>query len=450
MEDPIPPRQRYVIQGGIPLEGEVTVPGAKNAVGKQLVASLLTDQPCVFTNVPRITEIDAILDMLGEIGTRHSWLGPSTLQVHTPEIRLSDIGQRYSGFNRIPILLIGPLLHRAGRASVPVMGGCRIGKRPVDFHLDALAAMGATIRESQEGFDAFASRLSGTEIVLPYPSVGATENILLTGSLASGVTTIKNAALEPEVIDTILLLQKMGAIISVLPNRTIQIEGVQNLRGAIHDTVTDRIEVASFAVAAIATDGRITVHGAQQEHMTSFLNTIRRIGGDYDVHGNSMTFYRGNQQLDATRIETDVHPGFATDWQQPLAVLLTQCSGKSVIHETVYEDRFGYTDALRNMGAEIELTNSCLGHLDCRFKATQYKHSCIITGPTQLTGTQIVIPDLRAGFAYVVAALVAKGETEISGLHYLDRGYARIPDKLHSVGARMEVVTDELITRKAG
>ena len=431
---------RYRICGGYKLQGTVTAGGAKNAIGKQLVASLLTDEPCILTNVPRITEISAILEMLADIGTTHEWLNDDTLMVQTATIVNTVVSQKYSGFNRIPILMLSPLLHRAGEVTVPTVGGCRIGPRPVDFHIGALETMGAKIEVDDDRYMATGRELRGTTIRLPYPSVGATENTLIAATLARGTTVIENAAVEPEVIDTILFLQKMGALIQVDVDRRIIIEGVAKLHGATHRAMTDRIEVASFAAAAIATNGRITVRYAQQEHMISFLNNLRKVGGNFVVDQEGITFFRAHDELRGTHIETDVHPGFVTDWQQPFVVLLTQARGVSVVHETVYEDRFGYTQALRKMGADIDLSTSCLGNKFCRFLNRDHLHSCIVRGPTRLRGSSITIPDLRAGFAYIIAALVAEGVSEISGIRYIERGYANVPDKLQSIGASIQLL----------
>jgi len=429
----------YSIEGGRPIHGTVSIGGAKNAISKQLIASLLTDQPCTFTNVPRITEIDVLLDMLSDVGTRFEWKDNHTLWVQTPAITTAAVGQKYSGFNRIPILLLAPLLHRAGEVTVPVVGGCRIGARPVNFHIDALAAMGAEIEYGAEKYTARCSRLRGKTIRLPYPSVGATENIIIAGALAQGTTVIHNAAVEPEIIDTILFLQKMGALIQVDVDRRIIIEGVTRLEGATHHTITDRIEAASFAAAAVACDGRVKILNAQQEHMITFLNEIRKVGGGFTVEGDGIVFFRHQPHLSATHIETDVHPGFMTDWQQPFVVLLTQASGVSVIHETVYEDRFGYTRILARMGANIDLAHACLGRKPCRFVDQDHNHSCIVKGPSSLRGQDMVIPDLRAGFANILAALVAEGTSNIRGIRYIERGYAQIAEKLASIGAAIEV-----------
>jgi len=431
----------YRIEGGRPLEGEVTVSGAKNAIGKQLVASLLTEEPCVFTNVPRITEIEAILGMLAEVGTVAEWKDDHTLIVQTPRITRTVVSERYSGFNRIPILLLAPLLHRAREVRVPVVGGCRIGARPLDFHISALEAMGAEIEYGAEAYSAKSRGLQGRTIPLPYPSVGATENIIIAASLARGTTVIQNAAVEPEIIDTILFLQKMGALIRVDVDRRIIIEGVSRLSGATHHTLTDRVEVASFAAATVACGGRSKIWQAQQEHMIAFLNELRKVGGGFEIEREAMTFFRQADKLRATHVETDVHPGFVTDWQQPFVVLLTQSAGVSVIHETVYENRFGYTRTLQEMGASIDLASACLGSKPCRFAHHDHSHSCIVRGPMPLKGRAIEIPDLRAGFAYLIAAMVAEGVSEIRGTRYIERGYAAVPEKLEALGVNIEVQT---------
>lgn len=440
--------KKYLIEGGRKLTGVISVAGAKNAISKQLVASILTDEPCIFTNVPRITEIDVLLEMLAEIGTISEWRDQQTLVVQTPRITCPVISQKYSGFNRIPILLLAPLLHRAKTVTVPVVGGCKIGARPVDFHIDALKAMGAEILYTDESYTARSTALRGTIIKLPYPSVGATENIIIAATLARGTTVIQNAAVEPEIIDTILFLQKMGALICVDTDRRIIIEGVQKLSGATHHTIIDRIEAASFAAAAVASDGRVTIRHAQQEHLITFLNELYKVGGGFTANSEGITFFR-KSELRAAHIETDVHPGFATDWQQPFVVLLTQAQGVSVFHETVYENRFGYTNTLKEMGATIDLATACLGSKPCRFRHLDHQHSCIVKGATPLKGKPIDIPDLRAGFAYLIAGLIAEGTTEITGIRYIERGYANVPDKLRSIGANIEVRSGPVSTDAA-
>lgn len=434
----------WEIVGGAALHGTVRASGAKNAVTKELVATLLTAEPCELANVPRIDEIDVTLGMLSDLGSKWEWLDEHTVRIETPVIESSSVSERYTGMNRIPILLIGPLLNRIGEAEVPVVGGCTIGERPVGFHVDGLQAMGAQIDYSGETktYKARADRLQGCHHRLPFPSVGATENLLLSAATAQGTTVIENAAIEPEIVDLILLLQNMGAVVSVEVDRRIIVEGVDELRGANHRVVDDRIEVASYAAAAVATGGEVEILGARQEHLLTFLNTLRRIGGRFEATEQGMRFAAPPGKLTARHIETAVHPGFMTDWQQPTVVLLTQVEGPSVIHETVYENRFGYTEALRTMGANIVLTSQCLGSRRCRFSDANYVHSAVVTGPTPLHATDLVIPDLRAGFAYVMAALLATGTSTIRNVHYLNRGYEDIPTKLAALGATVTVRDD--------
>jgi UDP-N-acetylglucosamine 1-carboxyvinyltransferase len=430
----------YKIRGAQPLSGNIKVGGAKNTLPKNIVASLLTDEPCIISNVSDIGDVKVTLDMLSSIGTEFEWLDRSTMRISTPKVISPVINSQFSGMNRIPILMLGPLLHRFGMAEIPLLGGCKIGPRPINFHIDALKSLGAEIELIDGKYRAKASKLQGTTISLPFPSVGATETILLSASLAEGTTVIKNAAIEPEIIDLIAVLQKMGAIIAVDVDRTIIIDGVKRLRSFKHHALTDRIEVASWACAAIATHGDIVVENSDQLGMMAFLNIIRKIGGEYEVLENGIRFFSGTDRLNPIFLETDVHPGFMTDWQQPFVILMTQAQGLSVLHETVYEDRFGYINELRRMGAEIQVYKQCLGGKPCRFLHRNYPHSCVVKGQTALKGIEMTIPDLRAGFSYIIAALVASGESIIKGVNYIERGYDSIPEKARSLGACFEVV----------
>jgi len=432
----------YKIRGAQPLSGSIKVGGAKNTLPKNIVASLLTDEPCIISNVSNIGDVTVTLDMLSSIGTEVEWLDHSTMRISTPKVTSHIINSQFSGINRIPILMLGPLLHRFGMAEIPLLGGCKIGPRPINFHIDALKLLGAEVEIIDGKYRARASKLQGTTISLPFPSVGATETILLSASLAEGTTVIKNAAIEPEVIDLIAVLQKMGAIIDVDVDRTIIIDGVKRLRSFKHHALTDRIEVASWACAAIATHGDIVVENSDQLGMMAFLNIIRKIGGEYEVLENGIRFFSRGDCLNPIFLETDVHPGFMTDWQQPFVILMTQAQGLSVLHETVYEDRFGYINELRRMGAEIQVYQQCLGGKPCRFLHRNYPHSCVVKGQTALKGIEMTIPDLRAGFSYIIAALVASGESIIKGVYYIERGYDSIPEKARSLGAHIEVVEE--------
>jgi UDP-N-acetylglucosamine 1-carboxyvinyltransferase len=341
-----------------------------------------------------------------------------------------------SGSSRIPILFCGPLLHRLGEALIPVLGGCRIGDRPINFHLDALRAFGAIVDKSYEGIRLTAPNgLTGANIELPYPSVGATEQVLLTGVLAKGVTELKNAAIEPEIMDLIAVLQKMGAIINVEPNRVIFIEGVEKLEGYTHRALFDRNEAASWAAAALATGGDIFVKGAKQQELMTFLNIYRKAGGAFEISEEGIRFYHPGGELKPVVVETDVHPGFMTDWQQPLIVALTQAHGRSVVHETVYENRFGFTEALIEMGADIVVHKEGLESVTRRVPRRPLEQAAVIVGPTPLHGADVEIPDLRGGFSHLIAALTADGTSTVSNIGIISRGYEHFIDKLADLGA---------------
>ncbi len=427
--------EKFAIEGGRALRGEVLIRGAKNAATKMMIATLLTEEPCRLKNFPLLGDTEITAELLRAVGSSIGYQSDG-VTLCTPAVTSSRV-KALSRKNRIPILALGPLLARVGVAEVPVLGGDSIGARPVNFHLDALSKMGANIEISDSLYRAETSGLKGADIALPYPSVGATENVILAAVLAKGKTVIRNAAVEPEVVDLIKMLQNMGAIIELGTERKVAVEGVSRLHGVEHAILPDRNEAVSFATAAIATGGKVFVRGAVHEHLITFLNTLSRIGASFRVEPRGIAFWSG-QPLKAVEIQTDTHPGFMTDWQQPLAVLLTKAEGKSVIHETVYEDRFGYTQDLIKMGANVTLENGCQGDLPCRFRGKTYNHTCIINGPTELHGERIAIPDIRAGIATVIAALSARGASEITGIEHIDRGYERIDERLRSLGANIE------------
>ncbi len=424
---------KFIIRGGKKLTGEISLSGAKNAATKMMVASLLTDEPITLENFPAIGDTAITSELCRALGSKIVQ-DKTTLTIHTPEITNSKVTS-LSRRNRIPILALGPLLARVGEAEVPFLGGDKIGARPVDMHIDGLRALGAEIEVAGESYHARAPHgLHGARIELDFPSVGATENIMLAAALADGRTTIANAAKEPEIIALIKMLQKMGAIIEIGAHRMITIDGVKKLHGTTFEILPDRNEAASFVCLAVATGGNVLVKGAIQEHLITFLNAIRRIGGEYAIEENGIRFWRMNG-LHAAEIETDTHPGFMTDWQQPFVVLLTQAKGASVVHETIYEDRFGYINDLTDMGADISVFSKCLGELPCRFNGQSYNHSVIVNGPTPLRGKNLTVRDLRSGIAHIIAALVADGESVITGIEEIDRGYANIEMRLQALGA---------------
>jgi UDP-N-acetylglucosamine 1-carboxyvinyltransferase len=428
-----------VVRGDTPLRGEVRVRGAKNLVSKAMVAALLGHGPSRLYDVPRVRDVEIVRDLLELHGVRVSD-GPEAgeLVLDPTNVERANVDEInvHAASSRIPILLCGPLLHRLGHAFIPELGGCHIGDRPIDFHLGALREFGAVVEKTPSGLHITAPNgLHGTKFNLPYPSVGATEQVLLTAVLAEGVTELRNAAVEPEIIDLICVLQKMGAIIRVHTDRAIEIEGVSRLDGYTHRPIPDRIEAASWGAAALATRGDVLVRGARQADMMTFLNVFRSIGGRFDVQDGGIRFWHPGDELRAVAIETDVHPGFMTDWQQPMVVALTQAHGLSIVHETVYERRLGYTDALNQMGATIQTYRECLGGTPCRFGRRNFRHSAVIAGPSKLHATELVIPDLRAGFSHLIAALAAEGTSLVWGVSLINRGYEDFEAKLAALGA---------------
>ncbi len=434
---------RMILRGGQPLTGEVTLRGAKNSLPKIMVAALLTGDRCTLRNVAGVADVAIVSDLIRALGGEVSEPEPGVLSICAANVRPMErsILKSFSGKSRIPILACGPMLARFHESPVPSLGGCRIGTRPVDFHIRALQDLGATLHDEAGDAHLTCDGLYGNKIHLEYPSVGATEQVILAAVLARGKTELSNAATEPEIMDLIMALQKMGAIISVDVDRVLTIEGVEELHGYDHAAVPDRLEAASWASAAVATNGRIFVRNARQLDMMTFLNQFRKIGGDFEVSHDGIAFWRRESGLRSTVIETDVHPGFMTDWQQPFVIALTQAAGVSIVHETVYEERFGYVEALNRMGAQIQIYRECLGRIPCRFGQRNYQHSAVIVGPTPLHGAEINIPDLRAGFSYVIAALAAEGTSTLTNTNLIRRGYENLIPKLHALGA--EIVATE-------
>ncbi|MCH8559460.1 UDP-N-acetylglucosamine 1-carboxyvinyltransferase [Nesterenkonia sp. LB17] len=433
------------VQGGKPLEGSVHVRGAKNLVPKAMVAALLGSEPSQLRNVPAIKDVEIVTNLLQIHGVKvdaDPVTNDLTLDPRDSYSAAHSEIDAYAGDSRIPILFCGPLMHQHGEAFIPDLGGCRIGDRPIDYHLEVLRNFGAVVDKSPTGIHISAPRgLKGAKLTLPYPSVGATEQVLLTAVLAEGITELENAAVEPEIHDLIAILQQMGAIITVYTDRTIRIEGVDRLSGYRHRAITDRNETASWASAALVTQGDIYVKGAAQRDLMAFLNTYRKIGGEFAVDDDGIRFWHAGHALKPLVLETDVHPGFMTDWQQPLVVALTQAHGVSIVHETVYENRFGFTEALQRMGASIQLHRECLGSSPCRFGQRNFLHSAVISGPVELTGAEIDVPDLRGGFSHLIAALAAKGTSTVTGIEVINRGYEHFMDKLNDLGA--DVVMSE-------
>jgi UDP-N-acetylglucosamine 1-carboxyvinyltransferase len=436
----------YRIIGGEPVVGKIKVFGAKNLVTKAMVCALLGDSKSTLENVWDIGDVvltQKMIETTGAILTFDS--EKKSLIVDPTTMNSSVVKLPEEGSNRIPILMISALINKFQKATVPALAGCNIGNRPVDFHVDALIKFGAKVVQTETNFEAFLesnSQLKGCKIDLPYPSVGATETCLFLAVKAVGKSVINNAAMEPEIMELITMLQGMGAIINVYPNRKIVIEGVSNLNGTYSYMLGDRIDAASWACLAGASGGEITLEGVSPSSMSTFLSYFQSVGGGVEfVSKDAIKFYQKGKLIN-TMIETDVYPGFSTDYQQPFAILLTQAEGVSVIHETVYENRFGYLKALNQFGANTQISTFCLGPSECRFKDSHHKHSAIITGKTLLRSDNytIAVPDLRAGLSYVIAASIASGETHLTGVETIKRGYGNIVERTKNTNLKISEV----------
>lgn len=452
--------QKFVIDGGVPLKGQVQVSGAKNAAIKMVAASLLTPEEVVLENVPRIDDVGVVVDVVRNLGVKMELLDEHTLSLRAEDVFSTNIPRSLGVKSRSAVITIGPLLARFGEVVIPEPGGCRIGLRPIDRHLQALESLGADVSYERGLYKLSSARLKGSTIRFEKNTVMGTENAILAAVLAEGETVLVNAAEEPEVDDLIALLTKMGAKVKrdEQESRKIVIEGVRELSGARHQVLPDRNEAVTFACAAAATYGEVALSGVRSTDLTAFLAKIEKMGVGFEVGPNELRVWLDKASpLSPVDIETAPHPGFMTDWQQPMAILLTQAGGESTIHETIYEERFGYTEELVNMGARVELLTPTEAGLtfdsrsynfdwpldSVRGKAEEEpKAVAKISGPTPLSGCQLRIPDLRAGASLVLAALSAEGQSEISGVEHIDRGYEAFDEKLRGLGAKIERLAD--------
>jgi UDP-N-acetylglucosamine 1-carboxyvinyltransferase len=418
--------QKFVITGGVPLNGEVRIAGAKNAVLKMMAAAALTDQPVRLSNVPKISDVSIMREVMGDIGFEVRRQNGDALEITAVEAAWPFVPLEAAQKMRASFILLGPMLARFGRVILPNPGGDRIGRRPVDLHVAALEQMGAEI-EYRNGYyyaSAPTGGLRGAEIAFPTVTVMGTENVILAATLARGTTVIDNAAREPEVDDLIALLGAMGARIERSAERRVTVEGVDRLGGADHRVIGDRLEAETFAIAAAITGGTVTLQGVDPRHLASFLELGAAVGLhiDADAGASTVRIMPTDGPLRAVDVETAPYPGFATDYQAPLSVLLTQASGTSTIRETIFEDRMDHVRELARMGASVEL-------LDDR--------TVRISGPTALHGAEVVIADLRAGATLILAALAASGTSVIDGIEHVDRGYEQIEAKLVAIGAQI-------------
>jgi UDP-N-acetylglucosamine 1-carboxyvinyltransferase len=413
-----------IIQGGKSLEGTVTVSGAKNAALPILISSLLTTEPCAYRGVPHLADIRTTLKLLSGLGEKSDhqrWLdGANDVTLEANSIKNFEAPYDLVKTMRASFLVSGPLLARFGQARVSTPGGCAIGARPINLHLKGLEALGATIEQTHGYVEAKATKLRGAKIYLDLPSVGATENLMMAASLAEGATVIENAAKEPEIEDLAKALNEMGGKIHGAGSDIIQIDGVNALHGVTHQIIPDRIEAGSFVIAAALTGGDVLVKGARAEHLEAFLIKLREAGVVFTPDDSGIRVRR-NGAIKSVDVTTLPYPGFATDLQAQLMVLMAVADGVSVITETIFENRFMHAQELDRMGAQIKLEGN----------------RAIVRGVRELSGAPVMASDLRASVALILAGLVAKGTTEVSRVYHLDRGYESIEKKLSRLGAQI-------------
>jgi UDP-N-acetylglucosamine 1-carboxyvinyltransferase len=414
--------QSLLIKGGVPLRGEVQISGAKNAALPLMAATLLTDEPCVIRNLPELSDVKFMAQILQSLGANVKISG-NTVHIHARKIKSVgdyDLIRKMRG----SVCIMGPLLGRLHQATVSLPGGCVIGARPINLHLKGFTALGGKVSMEAGYISVTAKKLKGRDIFLGGRSgstVLGTANVMMAATLAEGVTTIESAACEPEVIDLAEFLIAMGAKISGAGSPTITITGVKKLHGAEHDVIPDRIEAATYAIAAAATNGTVTLKGARAEHMHAILDKLREAGVKIERHGADLIVSRKGK-LKPVDITTLPYAGFPTDVQAQMMVLMVLTRGISIITERIFEARFMHVSELARLGAEIEIEGQ----------------SAIVKGGKPLSGAPVMASDLRASAALVIAGLAASGTTEVQRIYHLDRGYENIDGKLRGLGARIQ------------
>jgi UDP-N-acetylglucosamine 1-carboxyvinyltransferase len=407
-----------VVQGGRSLSGEIPVSGAKNAALPLLASALLSEEECVFSNVPRLRDVTTILSLLRHVGARTHDDGAGTVGVAVPTVAATDAPYELVKTMRAAILVLGPLVARCGEAAVSLPGGCAIGARPVNLHLQGLERMGAQVAIEHGYIRVKAGRLRGARIALDLPSVTGTENLLMAATMAEGKTTIEHAAREPEIIDLADALIARGAKITGAGTDVITVEGVTALKGGRYRVMPDRIETATYLTAAAITGGDVLLRGAVAGHLDAVLAKLREAGADVTADGSGLRLVR-RRALRGVDFTTAPYPGFPTDMQAQMMAVLSVADGASVVTETVFENRMTHVAELKRMGASIRVEGN----------------HAVVRGVPRLSGAPVMASDLRASACLVVAGLAAEGETTISRVYHLDRGYERMEDKLTGVGA---------------
>jgi len=412
----------FIIDGGVPLKGTVRVSGAKNAILPSLAACLLTEEKNILKDVPDLEDVHTMCNLLNSLGAGIIFnKRDKEITVDTSSINKYTAPYELVNQMRASFLVMGPLLARKGKAKVSLPGGCAIGSRPVDLHLKGLSALGANINTGHGYVEASVKgRLTGARIYLDFPSVGATENILMASVLAKGRTVIENAATEPEIVNLATLLVSMGANVTGAGTDTIRVIGTDRLHGTEHSIIPDRIEAGTFMLAAAMTGGDVTIENVMTEHIKPVCAKLRESGVEISEE-LGVVHVKSNQHLKAVDIKTHPYPGFPTDMQAQMTAFLSRAEGTSMIVETIFENRFMHISELKRMGARIKIDG----------------RTAIIEGRVPFMGAQVKATDLRAGAALILAGLCAEGKTEISNIHHIDRGYEKMEEKLRTLGAKI-------------
>ena len=413
--------QKIVVEGGVPLRGEVRVSGAKNAVLPILCAGLLADGPLLVRNVPNLQDVKTTIRVLAELGAGIHLDDAFNVHIDPRSVRSHVAPYELVKTMRASVLVLGPLLAKHGAAEVSLPGGCAIGSRPVDQHIKGMQALGAEVAVEGGFIKAHAKRLKGARVVFDMVSVGATENVLMAATLAEGRTVLENAAMEPEIVDLAECLVAMGARIEGAGTGRIVVEGVERLHGGEHGVVADRIEAGTFLVAAAMTGGRVTLTHARPDTMDAVLDKLRDAGAALECDGDRIVLDMEGRTLRAVDITTAPHPGFPTDMQAQFMAMDCIAQGAGIISETIFENRFMHVQELQRLGADIRIDG----------------HTAVVRGVERLSGAPVMATDLRASASLVLAGLVAQGETTIDRIYHLDRGYENIEAKLSALGARI-------------
>ena len=418
---------KFLIEKSGPLNGEVEISGSKNAVLPIMAAALLTEEICEILDVPTLRDVDVMCKLLSSIGSVvKANYENNSIEIQTKSIIAEEAPYELVKKMRASILVMGPLLAKTGKAKIALPGGCAIGARPINLHLKGFQALGAEIEEGHGYVEARADKLVGCTVYLDFPSVGATENIMMAAVLAEGTTIIENVAEEPEIVDLANFLNKMGARIKGAGTDTIKIEGVEKLHGTKHAIIPDRIETGTFMVAAAITRGNVLLKNVVSDHVKPIIAKLKECGVTIEDNDDGMRVRGDINTLIATDIKTMPYPGFPTDMQSQFMALLTTVNGASVVIETVFENRYMHIGELNRMGANIKIEG----------------RSAIIQGERTLQGAQVISTDLRAGAALVLAGLMAEGTTEISEIYHIERGYADFIDKFKGLGAIITRIED--------